>query len=82
MVAIFNNTDRVMLKLIVGNEARRIYAVAHSCASMTGFMFVAILGSMRSAIFEYRKNYKEAFENSLKGLYSIIRYFSLVQCVF
>lgn len=81
MVTIFNNTDRIMLKLMVGNEATGIYAAAHSCASMTSFVFVAIIDSMRPAIFEYRNSNKKAFENGLKGLYSIIIYFSLVQCI-
>lgn len=81
MVTIFNNTDRVMLKLMVGNEATGIYAAAHTCASMTSFIFVAIIDSMRGTIFESRIESDEKFERNLVRLYSIIIYFSLAQCI-
>ena len=81
MVTIFNNTDRIMLKLMVGNEATGIYSAAHTCASMTSFVFVAIIDSMRPTIFEYKNKDRDQFKKSLIGLYSVIIYFSLVQCM-
>ena len=81
MVTIFNNTDRIMLKLMVGNDETGIYSAAHTCASMTSFVFVAIIDSIRPSIFNYKNKNKEMFEKSLIGLYSVIIYFSLLQCL-
>jgi len=81
MVTIFSQTDRIMLKLMMGNEATGIYAAATTCASMTSFVFIAIVDSMRPGIFEGMKKSKELFEQRLKLLYSVIIYFSLLQCL-
>ena len=80
MITIFNNTDRIMLKLMVGDTATGIYAAAHTCASMTSFIFVAIIDSMRGTIFESRNESISKFEANMTGLYSVIIYFSLIQC--
>lgn len=77
MVTVFNNTDRVMLKLMVGDRETGIYAAANSCAGMTSFIFTAIIDSMRSVIFRS----KESFEKNIVCLYSIIIYFSFIQCI-
>lgn len=81
MVTIFAQTDRIMLKLMIGNEATGIYAAAITCANMTAFVFVAIIDSMRPGIFEGVKVGKEFFEKRLKQLYTVIIYFSLLQSV-
>ncbi len=70
-----------MLKIMTGNEATGIYSAAHTCAVMTSFIFAAIIDSMRPVIFEYRKKDDQLFKKSLVGLYSVIIYFSLAQCV-
>ncbi len=79
MITIFAQTDRIMLKLMVGNEATGLYAAAHTCANMTAFVFVAIVDSMRPGIFEGQREGRALFESRLKQLYTIIIYFSLLQ---
>lgn len=81
MISVFNNTDRIMLKLLVNDTATGIYAAAHTCASMTSFVFVALIDSMRSTIFESKKNSEELYKKNLINLYSVITYFSLIQCL-
>lgn len=82
MVRIYVNTGRIMLKLMCGNEETGIYSAAITCAEMTSFVFAAIIDSMRPIIFESKEKNKEAFNQKMSQLYSIIFYFSLVQCVF
>ena len=81
MVTVFNNTDRIMLKIMVGDTATGLYAAAHTCASMTSFVFIAIIDSMRSTLFESKNKNQDRFEKLLTSLYSIIIYFSLAQSI-
>lgn len=81
MVVIFSQTDKIMLKLMVSNDITGIYSAAVTCASMTSFIFAAVIDSFRPGIFEIAKQDCERFEKKLTGLYSAIIYFSLLQCV-
>ena len=81
MVTVFAQTDKIMLKLMIGNDDTGCYSVAVTCASLTSFVFAAIINSMRPAIFENQKVSLVAFENSVSKLYTVIIYLSLAQCV-
>lgn len=78
MVTIFAQTDKIMLKLMVGNEAVGYYSAAVTSANMISFVFAAIIDSVRPSIFEGKVKSKECFENRLKNLYTIIIYCSLI----
>ncbi len=82
MVTLFTHTDRIMLKMMLGNEATGIYAAASTCASMTAFVFAAITDSMRPNIFAGIKESQEMFEHRLTQLYTVIIYTSALQCIF
>ena len=82
MVTIFAQTDKIMLKLMIDNEATGFYSTAVACATITGFVFVAIIDSVRPLIFESRKKSQEEFEKNLVRLYSVIIFLSLAQSVF
>lgn len=79
MVTIFAQTDKVMIKLMIGEAANGYYSAAVSAANMTGFVFAAIIDSMRTAVLEAHKENKQVFENRMTMLYSVIIYFSLLQ---
>ena len=81
MVTIFAQTDRVMLKMMLDETAVGFYSAAVTCASMTAFVFVAIIDSARPVIFEKNKVGIREFEHSVSRLYSLIIYLSLLQCV-
>lgn len=80
MVMIFSQTDKIMLKLMCDDTSVGIYSAAVTCANMTSFIFVAIIDSFRPTIFNSYKNTDE-FKTKLKSLYSIIIWFSLIQCI-
>ena len=79
MVTVFVQTDKIMLKGMLNSEATGFYSAAVTCATITQFVFAAILDSSRPAILESKKKSEEAFERNMKRLYSIVIYFSLAQ---
>ena len=81
MITIFAQTDRVMLKLMLGNAEVGYYSAAATCAGMFSFVFAAIIDSMRPSIFEHSKESTERFEESLSNLYSIIIFSSFGACI-
>ena len=82
LVTVFSQTDRIMLKLMIDSEATGIYSAAATCAGMTSFIFAAIIDSMRPVIFQVAKDEdKTLFHKRMTELYSVIIYFSLIQCV-
>ncbi|MDO4413586.1 MAG: flippase [Erysipelotrichaceae bacterium] len=82
MVTIFAQTDKIMIKLMIGEAATGYYGAAIACAAMTSFVFAAIIDSFRPSIFEGMKINNSVFEHRLTVLYSIIIYISLAQSVF
>lgn len=82
MVAIFAQTDRIMLKLMIDDAATGYYSAAVACAGMTAFVFSGVIDSFRPMIFEDKKNNDEQYEKDVCRLYSIIIYLSLLQSVF
>ena len=79
MVTIFAQTDKIMLKMILGDETVGIYSAAVTCAGMSSFVFSAIIDSSRPAVFESKKESEEKYQNCLKKCYSVIIYLSLFQ---
>lgn len=81
MVTIFANTDRIMIKMMLGDSQTGFYSAAVACASLTSFVFSSIMYSVRPIILEKHKNRENSFDKWLTSLYSIIIYLSLIQCV-
>ena len=82
MVTVFAQTDKIMLKIMVGDAATGYYSTAVFCAGMASFVFAAIIDSARPAILEsYGTEDKAAFEKNVSRLYSVIIYMSLGLCV-
>lgn len=81
MVTIFAQTDKIMLTLMLDEAATGYYSAAVSCAGMTGFVFGAILDSVRPAVFEAKKESSQKAEKHMSMLYCIIIYLSLAQSV-
>ncbi len=79
MITLFAQTDKVMIKLMIGDAACGYYSAAFTCAGMTSFVFGAIIDSLRPIIFENKSKSKEGYENTLSALYTIIIYLSLLQ---
>lgn len=82
MITIFAQTDRIMLKGMVGEEAVGFYTAAVTCASISQFVFGALIDSMRPSIFIYKRdNDVLNYEESIKCLYCIIIYLALIQSI-
>ena len=82
MITVFAQTDKIMLKLMIGETATGYYSAAVVCATLTGFVFEAIIDSFRPMIFENMKTGIEGFNKSMTRLYSIVIYLSLLQSAF
>lgn len=81
MVAVFQQTDRIMINLMVGEAETGYYSAALTCVGITGFFFAAIIDSARPTILESRKNSIEEFNKKTIILYTIITIVSLLQSV-
>lgn len=81
MVTVFLQTDKIMIKMMVGNAENGFYATAVACATMMGFVFTAIIDSLRPVIFEGKKTDDGKFKKNMSILYSIIIYMGLAQSV-
>lgn len=81
MITIFSQTDRVMIKMMLGNAETGFYSTACTCAGLSAFIFVAVIDSMRPMIFESKKISQAKFERSVSVLYSIVIYMALCQSV-
>ena len=81
MVSIFQQTDRVMLKIIHSETDTGYYSSAITCIGITAFVFSAIIESARPLIFEKKKESKVEFEEKVKQLFSIITLLSLAQSI-
>lgn len=81
MVTIFAQTDTIMIKIMLGNSEVGFYSAAVMCASLTSFVFGAIIDSFRPVVFEKKQISNQEFEKVLSCLYSVVMYLSLFQCV-
>lgn len=81
MITVCAQIDKIMLKVFIGDTATGLYSAAVACATMTGFVFSALIDSARPVIFETKKASREKYELNIKCLYSTIIYVSFVQCV-
>lgn len=81
MIAVYAQTDRIMLKLILSDEIIGYYSAAVTCAGLTGFVFTAIIDSIRPAIFDSKQVSEHEYETKIICLYSVLIYLSLLQSI-
>ena len=81
MVTVFSQTDKIMIKTMIDDSANGYYSAAITCAAMTGFVFTALIDSLRPVIFKSKKESEERFEKNVARLYSLIIYLGLAQSV-
>ncbi|MBQ4048880.1 MAG: flippase [Clostridia bacterium] len=79
MVTVFAQTDKIMIKMMIGNAENGYYSTAIACAGMTGFVFVAVIDSLRPVIFESKQVDYQKFEQNMSILYSVILHMGLIQ---
>lgn len=81
MVVVFAQTDKIMLKMMIGEEATGLYSVAVHCVNMTAFIFSAIITSARPVIIESHIYSHDKFEMNITRLYSVVIYLSIIQSI-
>ena len=81
MVSIFQNTDHIMLKLMVGNDENGYYTAAITAVGVVQFVYMAIIDSVRVVILENKKMDEKAYRRNLSGLYGLITYMAMMQGV-
>lgn len=82
MVNIFAQSDRIMIKHMLGDDYTGYYSAASTLATMSSFVFAAIIDTMRPVIFEAKKQQLSSYHLNIKRLYSIVIYLSLLQSLF
>lgn len=81
MITIFSQTDKIMIKMMIGNAENGYYSTAITCGAITNFVFMAIIDSMRPLILDSKKAGEEQFNKNMSRLYSMIIYIGLTQSV-
>lgn len=76
MVAIYGQTDKIMLKHMISNEEIGYYSTAVSLCNMWCFVLGAIIDSLYPPIMEAFKRDNKEFEQKNKLLYAIVFYVS------
>jgi O-antigen/teichoic acid export membrane protein len=80
MVAVFSQTDKIMLNNMLGQTVTGYYSAAVAIATIPAFVYSAIIDSYRPVIFANQGN-QEQFNQSLRHLYSIVVYVSFAQSI-
>lgn len=77
MVAIYGQTDKLMLKQMLGEESVGYYATAVALCSMWTFVLSAVIDSMYPTIIRSFKTSSIEFEKKNRQLYAIVFYVSV-----
>ena len=81
MVMIFHHTDRIMIKLMMDEAETGFYSAAITCIGISGFVFSAVIDSMRPVVLEAKKKNQANYETRVIQLYSVITGLSLAQSI-
>lgn len=76
MVAIYGQTDKLMLKQFLGEEEVGYYATATALCTMWTFVLQAIIDSIYPTILQLKNKNQEAYEKKNRQLYAIVFYVS------
>ena len=78
MVAIYLQTDKLMLKQMLGETSVGYYTVGTTVCGLWSFVLAAIIDAVYPTIIRLHKQSKEAFEKKNRQLYAIVFYLSVV----
>lgn len=82
MITVFAQTDKIMLKGMLGDTVTGYYSAAVNCAGLTSFLFSAIIDSAKPPILRSAKGEnQDDFRKKMTLLYQVVIYLSLAQCV-
>ena len=81
MLTVYQQTDKIMLKQIVGDAEVGFYAAAVTCAGMVNFVYLSIIDSVRPVIYQKQKESIKKFEDLIRLSYGTIGWLSVLQCI-
>lgn len=81
MTVVVQNTDHIMLTMMIGETENGYYAAAVTCAAITQFVFAAITDSFRPMILLNKKENEALYEKNVSRLYGIVLYLAILQGV-
>lgn len=77
MVALYGQTDKMMLKQMLNQNEVGYYSIAQTISNMWVFILAAIIDSIYPTIMHLYQQNKKKFEQKNKQLYAIVFYLSL-----
>lgn len=81
MVAIYGQTDRLMLKQMLGESAVGFYSLAYTLSTLWVFVLQAIIDAMYPTIISLYSRDEEQFKRKNRQLYAIIIYTSVFAAI-
>lgn len=81
MVVVFQQTDRIMLKLMMNEAETGFYSAAMTCVGITGFAFSAIIDSARPSILEGKKISEQVFFERMTILSAVVTGGAVMQSI-
>ena len=81
MVAIYGQTDKMMLKQMLSEEAVGYYSLASTINNMWVFVLAAIIDSITPTIIQLFKTNKKMYERKNRQLYAIVLYISFAVAI-
>lgn len=81
MLVVIQNTDHIMLTLMVGKAENGFYSAAITAAGTLQFVYTAIIDSYRPIILADKKEGSPEYTLNITRLYSLTLYLSLAQSV-
>lgn len=79
MLVIIQNTDHIMLTLMIGKAENGFYSAAITAAGIFQFVYTAIVDSYRPIILANKKDGSDEYTLNMTRLYSLTLYLSLAQ---
>ena len=82
MIALYNSTDRFMLKQMTSGTEVGYYTTAVTISSLSGVLLSAIITSLTPVIMKAHNKNKEEYKKKNKQLYAIVFYISITISIF
>lgn len=81
MLVALQQTDRIMLKLMISDAEAGFYSASIACIGISAFLFTAILDSGRPVVLESHTQSVSLFQKRTSQLFALVIGVSLLQCI-
>ena len=81
MVTTFNHIGSIVLKVFMDETAVGYFSAAANCVNITGFIFNAVIDSVRPSILEVREHNIQIYQSRIVQLYSVVITGTIMQSI-